>query len=253
MLSISRSSALAAALLALCTFSPGAGAQDAMRSIGTLTYTPEPIPEQRGIFNLRPENAIIRSLRIEAADGSADIRELRLVYRSGDVERIRMGDRLRPGTMTAAVLTADPSPIQRIEVMFIPRGPVTLVLRAETRRPEPPPARWESLGCKNVGFLADRDVLNVDTSERYRALRLRSSGFDIQMNEMAVNYVNGQRDAYRLGVTIPSGGFTSPIDLRGESRRIRRIELLYSTNTLSNRKTQLCVEGLKARDQLEEE
>ncbi len=232
-------------------------AQDAMRALGSVTYTPEPIVEQRGVFALRPDDQIIRALRFESVSGSADIVEVRLVYRSGEVERVRMGDRLRPGTLTNVVRMYDNRPLKQIEVTYVPTGAVTLVLRAETRRPDPPPPppppkpvqQWSQLGCKNVGFLIDRDVVAVNSDTPFRALRLRSTGYDLEMIEMGVVFVNGQRDTYRLNVVIPSGSYTSPIDLRGERRRIRQVELVYRTRVLSNQKTQLCVDGLVAAAQ----
>ncbi len=233
----------------------GAYAQDAMKALGSVTYTPEPVVEQRGVFSLRPDDQVIRALRVESVSGSAEIREVRLVYRSGEVERVRMGDRLRPGTLSNVVRMYDNRPLKQIEVTYLPTGAVTLVLRAETRRPEPPPPpppppkpaqQWAQLGCKNVGFLMDRDVVVVNSDAPFRALRLRSSGFDLEMIEMGVVFVNGQRDTYRLNVVIPSGSYTSPIDLRGERRRIRQVELVYRSRVLSNQKTQLCVDGLVA-------
>jgi hypothetical protein len=221
--------------------------QETLRAVGSVTYQPRPVEEQRGVFTLRSGEDVLRALRIEAVGGSAEILELRLVYRSGEIERIRMGDRLRPGTMTNTVRSTDPRPLRQVDVAYVPSGPVTLVLRADPRPPEPPKPvlAWSQLGCKNVGFFADRDVVAVDTAEAFRALRLRSSGFDIEMLSMGVIYINGQKDIYRINTLIPSGGVTSAIDLRGERRRIRQIELEYSTRVLSNRKTQLCVEGLR--------
>jgi hypothetical protein len=223
-------------------------AQEGMRALGSLTYTPDPIREQRGIFILRPDDQVIRSLRLESVEGSAQINEIRLVYRSGESERVRMGDKLRPGTLTNSVRLYDSRPLRQIEVTYVPAGAVTLVLRAETRRPEPPPPpkpvqQWTQLGCKSVGFLIDRDVVAVNSDAPFNALRLRSTGFDLEMIEMGVVFINGQRDTYRLNVMIPSGSYTSPIDLRGERRRIRQVELVYRTRVLSNQKTQLCVDG----------
>jgi hypothetical protein len=148
-----------------------------------------------------------------------------------------------------------------VEVSYIPQGRVTLVLRAgagPVAPPPPPPVTWNELGCKSVGFLIDRDVVNVDSSEFYRALRLRSTGFDIEMLEMNVRFANGQRDTYRVNAIIRSGERSRPIDLRGERRRITAIEFIYRSLGLSTRKTKLCVDGLQfaraeALDDLEEE
>jgi hypothetical protein len=132
--------------------------------------------------------------------------------------------------------------VRSVEISYVPRGPVTLVLLADSRRQ--PVVEWQELGCKSVGFLIDRDVIRLDTTERYRALRLRSSGFAIRLEEMGVRYGNGVRDRYVIQTTIPSNGRTGQIDLRGEARRIREIDFIYSSGVISNVKTRLCVDGL---------
>ena len=104
---------------------------------------------------------------------------------------------------------------------------------------------WNELGCKTVSFLIDRDVVNVDSSEFYRALRLRSNGLDVEMLEMNVRFANGQRDRYPVNAIIRSGERSTPIDLRGERRRIVAIEFIYRSLGLSTRKTKLCVDGLQ--------
>jgi hypothetical protein len=227
---------------------PFAAAQEGMRPVGTLTYTPEPAELQTDVVVLRPEDRMIRTMRIEVREGSVDIRDVRLIYRDGQSERFRIRERLRAGAMTGIIRKQGSGPLREIEVSYVPTGKVTLVVRAETRPPEPPPPRpleWTELGCKNVGFLADRDTVTVGSGEFYRALRLRSTGFDIEMLEMAVRFANGQRDVYRINAIIRSGARTAPIDLRGERRRIASIEFTYRTQVLSTRKTKLCVDGLQ--------
>ena len=66
---------------------PIAAAQDGMRPVGQLTYTPEPAEPQTGVFQLRPDDRMIRSMRIEARGGTVDIQSVRLVYRNGEQER----------------------------------------------------------------------------------------------------------------------------------------------------------------------
>ena len=234
----------AAALIAV----PFASAQDGMRPVGQITFTPEPIGLQTDVFALRPRDRAIRTMRIEARGGTVDIQSVRLVYRNGESDRFRIREQLRPGGMTGIIRKQRPGPLREVEVSYIPQGRVTLVLRAgagPVAPPPPPPVTWNELGCKSVGFLIDRDVVNVDSSEFYRALRLRSTGFDIEMLEMNVRFANGQRDTYRVNAIIRSGERSRPIDLRGERRRITAIEFIYRSLGLSTRKTKLCVDGLQ--------
>ena len=195
---------------------PFAAAQEGMRPVGQLTYTPEPVEMQTGVFQLRPEDRDIRAMRIEARGGTVDIQNVRLIYRNGEQERIRVRERLRPGSMTGIIRKQNRGPLRAVEVSYIPQGQVMLVLRAGGGGGgEPPPvATWNELGCKSVGFLIDRDVVNVGSQEFYRALRLRSTGVDIEMLDMNVRFANGQRDSYRVNAVIRSGERSTPIDLR---------------------------------------
>lgn len=227
---------------------PFAAAQEGMRPVGQLTYTPEPVEMQTGVFQLRPEDRDIRAMRIEAKGGTVDIQSVRLVYRNGEQERYRIRERLRPGESTGVIRKQNRGPLRAVEVSYIPQGQVMLVLRAGGGGGggEPPPVvTWNELGCKSVGFLIDRDVVPVSSQEFYRALRLRSTGFDIEMLELNVRFANGQRDSYRVNAVIRSGERSTPIDLRGERRRITAIEFIYRSLGISTRKTKLCVDGLQ--------
>lgn len=239
--------------LLMCTgvmfAAPFAAAQEGMRPVGQLTYTPEPVEMQTGVFQLRPEDRDIRAMRIEAKGGAVDIQNVRLIYRNGESERIRVRERLRPGGMTAIIRKQNRGPLRAVEVSYIPQGQVMLVLRASAGGGggggEPPAATWNELGCKSVGFLIDRDVVNVSSTDFYRALRLRSTGVDIEMLDMNVRFANGQRDSYRVNSVIRSGERSRPIDLRGERRRITGIEFIYRALGISTQKTRLCVDGLQ--------
>ncbi len=193
-----------------------------MRPVGQLTYTPEPAEPQTGVFQLRPDDRMIRSMRIEARGGTVDIQSVRLVYRNGEQERYRIRERLRPGQSTGIIRKQNRGPLRAVEVSYIPQGQVTLVLRASAGGGggggEPPPvATWNELGCKTVGFLIDRDRVNVSSEDFYRALRLRSTGLDIEMLDMNVRFANGQTDSYRVNTVIRSGERSRPIDLQGRT------------------------------------
>jgi hypothetical protein len=238
----------AVALASLFAVLPAA-AQEKMRQIGSVTYEPEPAEQQKDVYNIRPEDRRIRALRILAEDGSADVRSLRVVYADGDVEQVRVRQTLNEGQRSALFELDEPKPIKSIEIVYVPKGAVTLALLADARRAPPPPppqsASWSEITCKNVGLLGDRDTVIVDTRDVYSALRLRSANYDIEMAEMTVRYGNGGRDKYVIRQLIPSGGRIGPIELRGERRRISELEFVYRARTIGPYKTKLCVDGLK--------
>jgi hypothetical protein len=220
--------ALASALALTMAVPVALGQTSELRPIGEVQFEPEPSQVQTDVFQIRPEDRRIRSMRIQAEEGSADVRSLLVNYADGGQERVRVRQTLRDGEKSALFRLNEPRPVKSIEISYLPRGSVTLVLLADSRRR--PVVEWKELGCKSVGFLVDRDVIRIDTEDRFRALRLKSSGFAIRLEEMGVRYGNGVRDRYVIQTTIPSNGRTGQIDLRGESRRIREIDLMGMRN-----------------------
>jgi hypothetical protein len=238
----------AVALTSLFAVSGLAQAQERMRPVGSVTFEPEPYSVERDVVQIKQEERRIRSMRVLAEEGSAEVRSLKVVYTDGDVENVRVRQTLKEGERTALFELEEVRPIKSVEISYIPKGPVTLVLLADARRADPPPPRpaeWVELTCKSVGLLGDRDSVAVDTKERYRALRLRSANYDIEMAEMTVRYGSGGRDNYQIRQVIPAGGRIGPIELRGEARRISQLDFVYRARTIGPFKTKLCVDALK--------
>jgi hypothetical protein len=237
---------LALGVTALLMTSGLVQAQERLRPIGEITFEPDPQPAEKGEFKIQGRDQRMRAFKIEVDNGSAEIRDIRIVYADGGRERARVRQALTEGQSTSLIRLQDDEPVASIEVTYVPRGAVTLILQGEVRRREPVAAQWDELGCKTVGFLGDRDTLDVSATERYRALRLRSQRFDIELNEMGITYGNGARDAYAINKVLPANSQTNEIPLRGEARRIRNVDFLYRSRVLSNKKPIVCVDGLRA-------
>lgn len=105
-------------------------------------------------------------------------------------------------------------------------------------------AQWEELGCRKVGFIADRDVIRVGRDEgRFKAIRLKVSGNKVHMMDLKVVYANGQPDDIQVREEIRDGGQTRPLDLRGERRAIRQVEMVYRSQPNFKGQATVCVEG----------
>jgi hypothetical protein len=108
---------------------------------------------------------------------------------------------------------------------------------------------WVELGCKEVSFRVDRDVLPVGRQEgRFYSIRLYARGGAVEMLNLRVIYANGDPDSIPVRHILDRGERTRPLDLRGRARSIQRIEMTY--RALPNRRDReptVCVEGL-ARD-----
>jgi hypothetical protein len=105
-------------------------------------------------------------------------------------------------------------------------------------------ARWERLGCQKVGFLADKDVIRVGRGEgRFKSIRLQVSDNKVYMNDLKVVYSNGEPDDIPVRSEIRAGGQTRALDLRGERRAIKAIEMKYRSQPSFKGQATVCVDA----------
>jgi hypothetical protein len=248
------------AIVALAGFSglvAPANAEIRLRSVGTVTYEPEPAAPEVGVFQIRQEDRRINAMRIEADGGTADVRSLKVKYADGETETVKVKQVLRDGERSALFDLDEPRPIRSVEITYIPKGPVTLILLADVGRAAPPPPpqppQWVELDCEKVSLLGDRNSFTISTQDRYKSLRLRSANYDIEIADLAIRYSNGARDTYQVRSVIPAGGQSGPIELRGDARRITQADFLYRARTIGPVKTKLCIDGLKIAAPIDDE
>jgi hypothetical protein len=105
-------------------------------------------------------------------------------------------------------------------------------------------ARWEQLGCQKVGFLVDKDKIHVGRTEgKFKSIRLLVSGNKVHMMDLKVIYANGRPDDIPVREEIRAGGQTKPLDLKGERRAIKEIEMVYRSQPSFKGEATVCVEG----------
>ncbi|HXE68977.1 MAG TPA: hypothetical protein VN523_06435 [Hyphomicrobiaceae bacterium] len=105
-------------------------------------------------------------------------------------------------------------------------------------------ARWERLGCQKVGFIVDKDVIRVGRGEgRFKSIRLEVSGNKVYMDDLKVIYANGEPDDIPVRSEIRAGGQTRPLDLRGERRAIKEIEMKYRSQPNFKGQATVCVDA----------
>jgi hypothetical protein len=121
----------------------------------------------------------------------------------------------------------------------------TLTIAAGESRSQPVVEQWIPLGCKQVGFAVDRDVLPVGKRDgRFRAIRLRAEGNNVFMMDLKVVYGSGNADDLPVRAEIRAGGTSGKLDLRGTDRAIDRVEMIYRSQPNFRGQANICVEGL---------
>lgn len=87
---------------------------------------------------------------------------------------------------------------------------------------------WERLGNAHVDGNVDHDNIKVGMQDgRFRAIQLRVRGGAVEFMRVVVHYADGEPEEVSVRERIPDGGMTRAIDLRGERRYIRSVELWY--------------------------
>ena len=97
---------------------------------------------------------------------------------------------------------------------------------------------WRLLGTAHVDGSADHDNIKVSKSQGpFREIQLRVRGGAVEFQHVVVHYGNGASDEVPVAERIPAGGQTRPIDLRGERRDMRSVELWYAKGHWRQRPT----------------
>lgn len=209
----------------------------------------------RDVIQVGRREGRFKKIALEARDNDIFIMDLKVVFLNNEVQdipvraQVRRNDRTRP-----LDLVGGERGIRQIEIVYRARpgfrGRAILNVYGEKDgggRPGPSPGadRWDELGCQKVGFLVDRDVIRVGREDgRFRAIRVRVAGNRVHMTDLKVVYTNGAPDDIPVREEIRAGGQTRPLDLKGERRAIRQIEMVYRSRPSLRGQATVCVDGL---------
>ncbi len=89
--------------------------------------------------------------------------------------------------------------------------------------------RWVRLGSARVDGRQDHDNIEVGfRNGRFRAIQLRVRGGAVEFDRVVVHYEDGEPEVVTARERVRDGGSTHVMDLRGNRRVIRSVELWYS-------------------------
>ena len=96
------------------------------------------------------------------------------------------------------------------------------VTTADAQR-QSPKSDWVKLGEQTVSLGQDHDVIAVGRREgRFKAIKLIVRGNDVFIEDLKVTYGNSQSEDLVVRKRVPANSESSPIDLQGEARFIRK-------------------------------
>src|SRR4030095_2521405 len=99
--------------------------------------------------------------------------------------------------------------------------------------------RWERLGDSRVDGRNDHDNIRVNKGGGFRAIRFFVQGGEIEFRRVVVHFENGADTDVEVRDRIRRDGTTRSIDLPGDQRRIRSVEVWYSKGSWGDSRPQL--------------
>lgn len=121
-------------------------------------------------------------------------------------------------------------------------GQRTAVASAETHRGRPPEGvrddardrkteqgtRWEKLGERMVDGKMDRDTIAVGRDDgRFKTIQLKVEGSSLEMFDVVITFGDGSTFSPATRLRFGNGTASRDIDLPGDKRGIKKVELKY--------------------------
>jgi hypothetical protein len=198
-------------------------------------------------------NKAYRRLRFEADGGEVRMKSVRLVYLNGHAEDIDVSRTLKPGEEVDLDLRGERSYLRQIEMNYsgkiglslggggIRLNTATIRVLGENARGGPPPAPpvagrpggggrgFDEIARERFNTRDDRVDIRVGRREgRFGQIRLSNVGRDaFNLEQVVVEYANGERQRVRLKERLEPGEQTRPIDLEGDQRVLRSVTINF--------------------------
>jgi hypothetical protein len=89
---------------------------------------------------------------------------------------------------------------------------------------------WTLLGQKEADHQSDKDRIRVGGKEgKFKQLVLTAKGGPLTITSMTVTVGNGKEFKLKVAQELKEGQTTKPIDLPGDVRHIKHVDLVYRT------------------------
>lgn len=190
------------------------------------------------------EEGKFAKLTIVVEDSDLEMFDIKVHFRNGDVfdpkTRIVFGESSRTGAID---LPGDARTIEKIDFHYgnLPGGGKAevavyglAVVPAADQPPPPPPVVWDDKGWVKLGERVingkhDRDTIIVGAYEgKFDQLTFVVGDADMQFAKVTVVFANNKKWSPRIsGFTFAEGSRTAVLDIPGNNRRIKRIDLRY--------------------------
>jgi len=188
----------------------------------------------RDVIDVGRDRGVFSKIRLQVRNNDIALYDLKVVFLNGDAQNVAVREEIKAGGTTRAIdLKSGNRGIRSIELVYrtVPGKRAPAVVDVFGLLPKPvarKPGDWELLGAKSVDLGIDRDVINVGGRQGlFDKLRFRVNDNGAVIYDIKIIYGNGGTESIQANQTVAAGAWSKTFDIRGDGRRIHRIELVY--------------------------
>lgn len=200
------------------------------------------------------------AIQVVVQDRPIYLRYVEITFGNGARQRLAINSRFRADQRTAVLdLQGRQRVVRSVEIVYrIPkrnRGNAEVLVfgrhgrsaaRKRAARQPVDTLYWQRLGSRSVLYGGDTDVIPIGARiGRFRAIQLAVRNSALRLETLRVIYGNGRADTIAVRQRIFKGGTTRVIDLRGNARVIKEIQMTYQSVGPRNVAARVEVYGLR--------
>jgi len=195
----------------------------------------------RDVIRVGAEIGKFDKLRLRVLDNDIFIKDLKVVYASGESDDLAVNAEVKQNTRTQWFNLKGDRFIKEVQMVYRSKANFKGQARVEVLGqyadgwlgPNGEGRKfnqgWVLLGAQTAGFIGfDKDVIPVGKNEGgFRRIRVTVKDRAITLNELRVVYASGQEDVIPVKAKVEAGSTYGPIDLKGGNRSVKEIQARY--------------------------
>ncbi len=137
--------------------------------------------------------------------------------------------------------------MKKVILMLLLSFSVTAVLQAQKPAVVLKEKRgWHKIGQASVEFKTESDAFLILGKDKYRAVQVRVMDAPIYLENMTIEYDNGESQVVDLKHNYSANSKTTVIDVKDHAKGLKKVSFVYKTVPNSNReKAEIELWGLK--------
>lgn len=203
----------------------------------------------KDVYPIGLDKGQFSALKFRVTGNRVAIAEVRVFYGNGTSEFLPVQEHVQNGQETKAYdLKGTYRLIERIEVLYQSENPLkgqaTFQIFGFRHTLAPPPADWVTLGTTRANLLLDHDTVHVGVNKgAFRKIKFHVTHRPIHLFDIRVTFGNGQTQVYNFNKHLPAGVWSAPLDLIGDKRFIKQIDVVYKKDPSAPGDAFLTIQG----------